>query len=96
MNCAEESRDHEGKEGVANDAHSLKECTDHLVSNQKKLSKIAQLAHIFPPRSLICHVTTTEPIQTSANTPVKTASFWLEVIDNKKLKSKEKTNGPLK
>lgn len=52
---------------------------------------------MFPPKSLICVVTTASPIQTSANTPEKTAVFCLPdaVIDSSKLSSRQNINGPL-
>lgn len=52
---------------------------------------------MFPPKSLICVVTTASPIQTSAKTPEKTVVFCLldAVIDSSKLRSRQKINGPL-
>ena len=52
---------------------------------------------MFPPKSLICVVTTASPIQTRAKTPEKTAVFCLldAVIDSSKLRSRQKINGPL-
>lgn len=52
---------------------------------------------MFPPKSLICVVTTASPIQTSAKTPEKTAVFCLldAVNDSSKLRSRQNINGPL-
>lgn len=52
---------------------------------------------MFPPKSLICVVTTASPIHTKAKTPEKTAVFCLldAVIDSSKLRSRQNINGPL-
>lgn len=54
-------------------------------------------AYMLPPKSLICIVTTASPIQTNAKTPEKTPIFCsLDfVIDNNKLRSRQKMSGPL-
>ena len=54
-------------------------------------------SHIFPPRSLICAVTTASPIHTSANTPEKTTIFCSDeaVIERSRLSDRQKIRGPL-
>ena len=56
-----------------------------------------QIAHILPPNSLICIVTTASPIQTKAKTPENTLIFCSPdlVIDNKELRRRQKISGPL-
>jgi len=63
----------------------------------EKRHYIAKVAHIFPPNSLICIVTTASPIQTRAKTPEKTAVFCAPdaVKDSSRLKSRQNMRGPL-
>lgn len=54
-------------------------------------------SYMFPPRSLICAVTTASPIHTRANTPEKTTVFCSDeaVIERSRLSNRQKIRGPL-
>lgn len=67
------------------------------MSLAKPGKSIFGMPYMFPPRSLICIVTTASPIHTMAKTPEKTAVFWSldEGIDSSKLRSRQNINGPL-
>lgn len=96
MESTQHRRDDQWKERVADDAYRLKERAGESCQ-QYSQSLIPKYTCMFPPRSLICVVTTASPIQTSAKTPEKTAVFCLldAVIDRSKLRSRQNINGPL-
>jgi hypothetical protein len=53
--------------------------------------------NIFPPRSLICRVTTASPIQIIEKTPEKTSDDWSSCarIERNMLSRRQKMRGPL-
>ena len=70
-------------------------CNESVVSHNAL--PLECLAYMLPPKSLICVVTTASPIQINANTPENTpvvCSLDL-VIDNNKLRRRQKMSGPL-
>ena len=95
MERAEHSGNDQGKECIAYDTDRLEERAGHVVSKARK--SVIGTPYMFPPRSLICIVTTASPIHTIAKTPEKTAVFWSldEGIDSNKLRSRQNINGPL-